>query len=326
MKSEARKRKPSFDIWCRFYYRHWTFQQVLLGCLAVVSQKFSCFHTFFQNCYANYAYKRLLVQENNKEYLKIGEGARGKHEIKLSPLHTVQEKEIIRSFLDDTFYSHLYLNDNYSKLVWQKMDRFLWEGPYEYEDEHHKVRLCSGDVVIDVGAWIGDFSALAAYKGATVYAFEPTKQSYELLCKTAELNKDLSGKIIPVCMGLGDTCGEAFFCQIDGNSGFNKIVTDYNNSAQVETTSILLTALDEWVEKNNIERVDFIKADIEGYERNLLWGAKNTIRKFSPKIAICTYHLPDDPEVLESIIKEINPNYIVSHTKAKLFASVNDSL
>ena len=30
------------------------------------------------------------------------------------------------------------------------------------------------DVVFDVGAWIGDFSALAAAQGAIVYAFEPT--------------------------------------------------------------------------------------------------------------------------------------------------------
>ena len=235
MKLKPTKRKPSLDLWCRIYYRHWNIPQVLLGCLAVATQKFSCFHTFFQKCYANYSYNRLLVQEGNKEYLKIGEDSNPKQEIRLSPLFTVQEKEIVRSFIDDTFYSFLYLKDDYSKSAWQKMDRFLWKGPYEYEDEYHKVRLCEGDVVIDASAWIGDFSALAAYRGATVYAFEPTERTYELLCKTAELNEGLSGKIVPVCIGLGDTCRDALLCQIEENSGYNKIANDTAPSAQVET-------------------------------------------------------------------------------------------
>jgi hypothetical protein len=43
----------------------------------------------------------------------------------------------------------------------------------------------------------------------------------------------------------------------------------------------------------------------------MLKGAANTLKKFAPKLAICTYHLPDDPQVLESIIKEVNPDYKV---------------
>jgi hypothetical protein len=69
-----------------------------------------------------------------------------------------------------------------------------------------------------------------------------------------------------------------------------------------------------------LSQVDFIKSDIEGYERNLLLGAKNTLKKFAPKLAICTYHLPDDPQVLESIIKDANPDYKVVHLRHKLFA------
>jgi hypothetical protein len=53
--------------------------------------------------------------------------------------------------------------------------------------------------------------------------------------------------------------------------------------------------LDAFVERNNIERVDFIKADIEGAERNMLRGAKRILREFAPKLSICTYHLPDRP-------------------------------
>ena len=86
--------------------------------------------------------------------------------------------------------------------------------------------------------------------------------------------------------------------------------------------SVKVTTIDSFVEKHSLTRVDFIKCDIEGAERNMLRGAKNTLKTFAPKLSICTYHLPDDPEVLEKIIIDANPNYIVEHAYQKLYAYV----
>jgi FkbM family methyltransferase len=52
------------------------------------------------------------------------------------------------------------------------------------------------------------------------------------------------------------------------------------------TENILITTLDKFVEDNKLERVDFIKADIEGAERDMLRGATNTLKTFAPKLAI----------------------------------------
>jgi hypothetical protein len=80
--------------------------------------------------------------------------------------------------------------------------------------------------------------------------------------------------------------------------------------------------LDSFVEERGLARIDFIKADIEGAERDMLKGATRVLRDFAPKLAICTYHLADDPVVLEAIIKSANPGYKVVHLRHKLFASV----
>ncbi|MDR1650077.1 MAG: FkbM family methyltransferase, partial [Synergistaceae bacterium] len=166
----------------------------------------------------------------------------------------------------------------------------------------------------DAGSWIGDFAAYASVKGAVTYAFEPAGPTFEYLLKTAELNKN----IYPVKKGLGDRKTSVAFHGQDCGMG-NRIVSEpIDPTDQVIET----TTLDAFVEENGLERVDFIKSDIEGYERHMLKGARETLRRFAPKLAICTYHLPDDPEVLAALIKEANPAYRIAQKSKKLFASV----
>ena len=95
------------------------------------------------------------------------------------------------------------------------------------------------------------------------------------------------------------------------------------NKNFVESSDVVETiTLDDFVKENNLERVDFIKADIEGFERNMLSGAQETLKNFAPKLALCTYHLPDDPEVMTKLIMQANPNYKIVYGKKKLYASI----
>jgi FkbM family methyltransferase len=193
------------------------------------------------------------------------------------------------------------------------------EGPYGYIDGDFDVTVKEKDVVIDAGAWIGDFAAYAAYaasKGATVYAFEPVEDSYNVLCKTQKLNK---GEIHPVQKGLGDFCGDMNIL-INGDRSTTNSKINKKKSTKEEKISI--TTLDFFVKEHKLTKVDFIKADIEGAERDMLKGAVDTLVRFAPKLAICTYHLSDDPKVLEQIILEANPNYKIVHLRHKLLAAV----
>jgi FkbM family methyltransferase len=250
--------------------------------------------------------KMFLVEQNDDKYIDIL-GA------KLPDI--TNDAKLMKSLMlifIDTFLIRCFFNDNYNKETVEILDKHMCDGPYGYNDGSFDVTVKTGDVVIDAGAWIGDFSAYAASKGAFVYSFEPSGTNFRYLTRTAELNKG----IIPINKGLGNSCEEIFI--EDNSTVTSTIIRDSGG----EGDRVNLTTIDKFVEEKNIKSLDFIKADIEGAEREMLKGAKNTLRKFSPKIAICTYHLHDDPFVLEKLIIDANPGYKVAHLRGKLFAAV----
>jgi FkbM family methyltransferase len=228
---------------------------------------------------------------------------------------------IIPEIFADTFLFPMFCADNYGKDLVEMLEKDMPEGPYGYRDGGFDVSVKAGDVVIDAGAYIGDFSAYAAAKGAVCYAFEPTEATFQTLKKTAELN---GGKVIPVQKGLGSIEGEVELFIDNGNAGGNTINANRSGAGKRKKNinTIKITTLDTFVREQGLTKVDFIKADIEGAERDMLAGARNTLRDFAPKLAICTYHLPDDPQVLERLILDANPKYKVRQGPKKLYASV----
>lgn len=188
----------------------------------------------------------------------------------------------------------------------------IWEGAYEYgpvtfvDNENVKI-------AIDCGANLGLFSSIAAHTADKVYAFEPIDTTAEYMLANTEMN----GNVERVSAALGNHSGKVSFRTDIHNNSANSIAADGKGD-----TTVALTSIDEFVESNHVEGVDFIKADIEGAERHMLEGAMNTLRRFHPQLALCEYHLPDDPEVLEGLIKKADPNYVVMHHYSKIFAYV----
>jgi hypothetical protein len=93
----------------------------------------------------------------------------------------------------DTFLFSVLLNDNYSAALVERIEGLMLEGPYGYTTENFDVTVKAGDVVIDAGAWIGDFSAYSSSRGARAYAFEPTLGIFKKLQETVELNNKSGG-------------------------------------------------------------------------------------------------------------------------------------
>jgi FkbM family methyltransferase len=308
-------------LWYGLRYRYWPYSGVIALFLCAIAIKLNIAPSFFIS-YNKKVYlqnkktamqtflKKWIVQNGNKSYFDF-KGA------KLPDISNDDEKFslFIDTIFSETFFISCFFDENYEKLRIEYLEQYISVDPYCYCDGNFKVIIEPDDVVIDVGAWIGDFSAYAASKGAFVFAFEPVQETFSLLSKTAELNNN---KIYPVQKGLGDCDCEMTISISHNNSGANSIIFERDSDGE----KILILSLDKFVAENNIKKVDFIKSDIEGAERDMLRGATNVLKTFAPKLAICTYHLPDDPEVLEKIILDANPNYTVVHRKNKLFARV----
>jgi len=67
--------------------------------------------------------------------------------------------------------------------------------------------------------------------------------------------------------------------------------------------------IDELVAEQKLSRVDFIKMDIEGAEKNALKGARATLNHFRPHMSISSEHLPDDVQKIPAVVREIEPAY-----------------
>ena len=222
-----------------------------------------------------------------------------------------------RNFVESEFTSLLQYILGFNLDMIRKTDYGFYilshEGPYEYGETY----LTAGDIVIDAGAMRGEFSAMAVHKGCTVYAFEPSLiNRTRYLEKTAALNPGIS--IVPYALHSQNNTFK--FIEM-GNA--SRVAAEISTIPVGENDEIATAVtLDSYVKENRLPRVDFIKADIEGSEREMLKGARNTLSKFAPKLALCTYHLPDDQEVMRDIILDSNPNYIVEQKHSKMYAYV----
>lgn len=168
----------------------------------------------------------------------------------------------------------------------------------------------AGIIFIDAGSFTGESIERwwIKYDVSTftqkIYAFEPSPRNYAALqCRTNRLKNEWAiADDVLVCVnaGLGENTETAPF------AGENLIGSSFVFSASNSGENAKVYSLDDFL---NGAPATFIKADIEGYELKMLRGAKNTIQKYRPKIAICIYHKILDLYEIPLLLKEYVPEY-----------------
>lgn len=163
--------------------------------------------------------------------------------------------------------------------------------------EFFKTIVKTGDVVLDCGAAEGLFTMTVKDRAKKVYAIEPLEVFNQSLNKTYEKEKNV--EVINVA--LYSTSKELYLKE----DYLSSRITNDGTGVKINVKTI-----DElFFDKN--EPINYIKADLEGQELDMLKGAKNTIKLYKPKLAITTYHNNEDAELIAAFIKEIEPNYTI---------------
>lgn len=154
-------------------------------------------------------------------------------------------------------------------------------------------------VILDIGANIGACSLLFSYY-APVYAYEP----FHIDILNENCQQDTKYKIIPRPKALSDCVEVRKFYYLDSNCGSGS----FHNTPHLQPVcEFISTTLDD---ENITEEISFIKIDVQGDDIKVLRGARNTIVKNKPVIAV---ECDTDNQRIEALefMKSLNYNTCV---------------
>jgi FkbM family methyltransferase len=164
--------------------------------------------------------------------------------------------------------------------------------------QHHRalkstiVRLVPpASVVFDVGAHAGQYTKLFARAAAEgrVYAFEPGSYARSILRTVVYLHRLDNVVVLPLALsGISGLGTLTVPLKNRGSLGFGlaHLGTPGDRWDRITQEIVALTTLDTVVAVLGLDRVDFIKADIEGWELRFLHGSRATLRRFRPHLLL----------------------------------------
>lgn len=129
-------------------------------------------------------------------------------------------------------------------------------------------------VVFDIGASYGAYTLAACSMGAIVYTFEPEKSVYCDLVNNINVN-NWSSRCLTQNIGMWDKSTMVDMKEYAPHWPSQTITSDY-----------AVITIDEMVKNNNIQKINWMKIDVEGAEVHVVRGGLNSINKFLPKLII----------------------------------------
>jgi FkbM family methyltransferase len=181
----------------------------------------------------------------------------------------------------------------------QRIERWMWAGAYEPElVSLLKKTLKHGMTFLDLGANIGYFSVIAAAlvsETGQVHAFEPMPQNLVRLRKNLEPFHWATAHPYAV----GKVTGQVLIHYSDKEAGWASIHDQHPLGNLPCNSAVSVIRLDDWLQSNSVNRIDFIKLDIEGSELDALLGAHRALAHFHPTIVAETKCGWNHDEILE---------------------------
>lgn len=231
------------------------------------------------------------------------------------------DEVILKYHLHEVMYAYDSLCDTRSKDVYEEIircrlcnelpDQKICEGNIYFAVEPFSMHN-EKEIFVDCGAYVGDtieqylWTRLGSF--GKIIAFEADESNYAAMAYRIErLKREWNIKddeIQTHLLGVGRGNEEVTIQNNSKLHGAANAITGNTENTE-NTTLIKIVSLDEYLK----EPYSFLKADIEGYEYEMLLGAEKGIRKYRPMLAISIYHNAVNLYSILLLIKSYVPEY-----------------
>lgn len=151
-----------------------------------------------------------------------------------------------------------------------------------------------GDVALDIGSNLGLVSLRLAARvgpGGQVHAFDPQPRMQQYFRRTLELNPNLP--ITFHAIGLGARTAKLRLAIPQENAGAASLRESASERPGIELVDVPVRALDDYASEAGIRHVDFIKMDVEGFEAQVILGARELLTHARPRVILLEENNPD---------------------------------
>lgn len=213
--------------------------------------------------------------------------------------------EFINGNIDSMNAAYALMADDLSRRVYENVLKFYHTGELSLLDAittdkseaFSLLGLGGNEVYVDLGAYNGDtireMLEFTHGRYAAIYALEPDKKNFKKLAKFVD--------------GMPHVYAY--------NAAAWSTDTELPFAAKAGRQSAISAAAETTVEARSVDSIlgkrpaTIIKMDVEGFEREAIWGASQNIARNSPKMMVSLYHRNEDIFELPLLLKTINPNY-----------------
>ena len=191
-----------------------------------------------------------------------------------------------------------------------------------YMDRHYEYESCKvnkNDVVVDIGANIGIFSRYACELGASkVISYEPDPVNFKCLIENSK-----EYNITPINKAVSDINGQIDF-NVKKGSGIGTIsgldTIQFPNEFE-KIVTVDCDTFDDVCKNNGLDKIDFLKIDVEGAEKNIIYSMTQRDFDIVDKIVLEYHHSAfnfDDPareDFIKYIVSMGYSNFYILHLR-----------
>lgn len=170
--------------------------------------------------------------------------------------------------------------------VWEHINSGKWE-PRTFKILDYFIGR--DDIVIDIGAWIGAVSLFAAHLASEVYAIEPDPIVFPFLEKNVHENPFLKLKIKCCKLAISDKNEElTLYARKQYGVSSSSLLPRIRDGLCTEKVNGI--TLKEFIDSEKINKIDFIKMDIEGGEFDLIPSITDDLKKMNFPTMYISFH------------------------------------